>query len=63
MPPVCNTEPPVNEFPPVPPSFTRQTIVVILADGAAVVGLFAVNVNVLPVVLDPEIEDVAPDGD
>ncbi len=63
VPPFCKTEPLVNEFPPVPPSFTRQTILVIVAVGAAIVGLLGSSVNVLPVVLLPVIEDVAPEGD
>ena len=63
VPPFCSTDPVVNEFQPVPPSFTFQTILVILAAGAADVGLFAVSVNVLPTVEDPLTEDVAPLGE
>ena len=63
VPPFCKTLPPVYEFPPKPPSFTLQTILVMLAVGAADVGLFAVSVNVLPTVEDPLTEDVAPLGE
>ena len=62
VPPFCKTLPAVNEFPPVPPSFTLQIMLVMLAAGAAEVGLFAVSVNWLPTVEDPLTEDVAPLG-
>ena len=63
VPPFCSTDPPVNELPPNPPSFTTQTILSLLAVGAADVGLFAVSVNWLPTVEDPLTEDVAPLGE
>ena len=61
VPPFCIIDPPVNEFPPVPPSFLLQIIVRPSAAGLAL-GVPRLRVSVLPTDEDPEIDAVPPEG-
>ena len=61
VPPYCIIDPPVNEFPPGPPSLLLQIIYALIGEGVPEASEIE-SVNVLPTVELPAIEADPPDG-